>query len=1619
MVWSAYESAETWTNTTVAYLPFLEWHEFQSLKDVGTTVLSMPFSPFFSLFVAKESAVVRAYNNRRGATRYVEEEWRADRMFEGRVRTVRYDTTFGAMEENQRCILRNDRLLLEVKVRSSAGEQLFVERWEVREVRGYVKASTSVTWRAGSPSGVPEASKERFECWTATAQERSYSEAVGTMLSDSIFGMDVPVGRENRRRVGLGPYRAPIPPSRVDVAALAPEPPLAAGERTTVEKLPFVKSSTLVTGDGQFTSTDQPESDAKPSSDQAFSVLDRVEETPYDDVVETAPLRLGAQTPPWHAFGDQATEDTAQEDNRRWPNKRRSPGEFYEVEFSEPVLGLLQFGELPRNYGTAVVEGRDSRAALCAVTSTPPPSVGSALISVNAVRVAGLSFAAAMALVDHADIPVSIGFLEAQPDALADSLGFLLEEEGAQETNVPDVERALASKEAAKLRDQLDEFVASFQKCDLKKLMHSTDKNKRPGPMFWSAVDFAARFLRDKRLLENVDSPHQKLALLGEPSQREDGADYWKEVRRHLERRIMARISDAAMAVAPTKLQDAELSAHLARLRFLKLADLGVTAKDAKKPLDDSTEWVVAQLELSEVPQAKTASEALERLASSVRFVASAVEASSNRGKPLAAYSAIGADELLPAITWTVIQANPPNLATTLWLVEQYAHDDQLRSEMGYAFANVSAAVNFARSTLTDASPLEGLISKEDFDKGVKTAHLTHKAADAALRNDPRQLRLLLAAGATATGLSVDQTTTPLVAAIDSRNKDSIQATLETVQEEVGGHVDARIRKGPNQGQTALMVAAALGDVDTVVALLKCGSDPTLVDARGRSAARLAVDNGHAPCAEALEAGDPLVDPITGENPLTRACACGDAAKTRGLLLRGGDPDAVCGKLGCPPLVAAAAAGDLASLEALLPRIRDIDACAKSGAFAGQTALMRCVGLDIEAARTHNLGLGFGAQNAGIVQRVRTFLVNTATLGAFADKTPSDAPSDQAVQASRGAQEASGDVQVAAAADLLARGASRTRLDASGRSALRWAESAGGHSRLVAVLRNDPARDMIYDKSRDRRTADVVALLEQGVDPDMAEPDKGYTALVAAAYNDDVDISRLLVDPPLDPLHPPTKRRWRAADVNLRGRGGLSPLMYAAQKRSQSLVTFLLRHGADREARDDRGRTALDHAEASQRATDGSDAATREQLRELLSVDPRKLLLVEAAARDDAAKVAALIAQGASPNEGRRIHSADGWHLELCTPLIAACAYDSRRAATALLDAPGIRVDLANPNGLTPLMYAAHRGSSTMLLSLLRAGADRRRVDRRGRTAHDWAQRRAQVDAQDRARRASSWTRPAANSSGVVDRADKLAVPLLKFDPVKHTVQQLSADGEVDGVVALVKQGVDVNALDRGQEHESALLACCAARRLDVLNKLLTHPAIQIDLANSRGVTPLMQAAASGFDLGVLTLLKRNANRYSRTAQGRTPADYASEHGHLSLAAVLQADPARVSVFDLAADGQLLLIEGLLRQRPDLLNAQRDADLATPLLLAAKNKRLKAVELLLKQPDINVDLANNRRETPLMHAAKAGALDICSRLLAKGASSRARDIDGKNPTSWATQRSYSNMMLYLSLLSIS
>lgn len=166
-----------------------------------------------------------------------------------------------------------------------------------------------------------------------------------------------------------------------------------------------------------------------------------------------------------------------------------------------------------------------------------------------------------------------------------------------------------------------------------------------------------------------------------------------------------------------------------------------------------------------------------------------------------------------------------------------------------------------------------------------------------------------------------------------------------------------------------------------------------------------------------------------------------------------------------------------------------------------------------------------------------------------------------------------------------------------------------------------------------------------------------------------------------------------------------------------------------------------------------------------------------------------------------------------------------------------------------------------------------------------------------------------------------------------------------------------------------------------------------------------------------MALLAAGALRDATCHKGRAAKDYAAARGHVALGALLAADPDAISIFDVASRGHVLALDGLLRQRPQLLNARR-RDRATPLHVTAAAGNLACVDALLKRK-CRVDAVDAAGATPLMHAAAAAAIDVCSRLVKSGTDASKRDASGRTASSWAARKSYGTKMRFLAAMAVS
>ena len=181
------------------------------------------------------------------------------------------------------------------------------------------------------------------------------------------------------------------------------------------------------------------------------------------------------------------------------------------------------------------------------------------------------------------------------------------------------------------------------------------------------------------------------------------------------------------------------------------------------------------------------------------------------------------------------------------------------------------------------------------------------------------------------------------------------------------------------------------------------------------------------------------------------------------------------------------------------------------------------------------------------------------------------------------------------------------------------------------------------------------------------------------------------------------------ADVEAQDRTGSTALMYAAEKNRLDLMQLFIDKGADVNAKDRAGKTALMRSAGLQPARilleRGADVNGRD--------NDGRTALMWAVTRTLAneADIVVLLDAGAEintqDNQGR-------------TPLMWAATSGSRNPINILLDR-GARINVQDKSGKTPLIYCAGGVPPDIVLRLLEMGADPKVRDKSGRSALDYA----------------------------------------------------------------------------------------------------------------------------------------------------------------------------------------------------------------------------------------------------------------------------------------------------------
>jgi uncharacterized protein len=118
-----------------------------------------------------------------------------------------------------------------------------------------------------------------------------------------------------------------------------------------------------------------------------------------------------------------------------------------------------------------------------------------------------------------------------------------------------------------------------------------------------------------------------------------------------------------------------------------------------------------------------------------------------------------------------------------------------------------------------------------------------------------------------------------------------------------------------------------------------------------------------------------------------------------------------------------------------------------------------------------------------------------------------------------------------------------------------------------------------------------------------------------------------------------------------------------------------------------------------------------------------------------------------------------------------------------------------------------------------------------------------------------------------------------------------AAFGTPEAVATLLAAGASVDAVSNNPQRNQPLHAALAlGKNAETVRLLLNHGA-QANAAQAGGFTPIFSAAiANRRDLAEI-LLAHGADPHPKNDQGKTPADFARERGHVDLAVWLESPP--------------------------------------------------------------------------------------------------------------------------------
>eukprot|EP01041_Mallomonas_annulata_P004795 gene4795-9559_t len=428
---------------------------------------------------------------------------------------------------------------------------------------------------------------------------------------------------------------------------------------------------------------------------------------------------------------------------------------------------------------------------------------------------------------------------------------------------------------------------------------------------------------------------------------------------------------------------------------------------------------------------------------------------------------------------------------------------------------------------------------------------------------------------------------------------------------------------------------------------------------------------------------------------------------------------------------------------------------------------------------------------------------------------------------------------------------------------------------VADCLRYDPKIVSITAAAKTEDWGMTIALLRQGVSINSTVKlfsDKGaihhelYSPLIAAAAYGHIEYIKKLFDMQLINefvmYHIDLDEKCYRIDINMTNLLGQSALIYAAARGDEELVLFLIRNGADRYLKDIDGFDAVAWA----------NKMGQKHVVPILQADPSRQYVHEAVRSGDFSVTIGYLKQGINPNQHRytklpndnstTVYDNDDTSFVVGeTPLGVAATYGHQGILYALLRCPDILVNLPDCCGCVPLFLAAVHGHEEAVLLLLQYGADRDifgYFEGHGLSALEVARYKGYENIQY----------------------------ILQSDPLKSSLHVACEEGQIEVVIALLKQHVDILCRDERTDKkcQTVLINRLSMFTLNTNddNDNVVSVSDLCDAKDTDGCTALMMAAQSGQTNITGLLLSIGANRDIRDIRGLTAAQYAAKHGYIT-----------------------------------------------------------------------------------------------------------------------------------------